>query len=949
MNKHQLWLPVIIFIAFAMRLTLLGEQSLWYDEGVSWLLTQKSMPDLIQWTAADIQPPLYYLMLWLSTRLFGHSEFALRFPSVIFNVLTLPVLYLLARRLFAANSISLLAATLFALSPLMVYYSQETRMYALLVFETTLASYLLVRLLHHHSPPPYFLLPATYSLIAAAALYTHYFAAFLLAAHALYALIILWQQRWPKTIITRMLYAYGLTLLLFSPWLVTLFSRLGDDPSYWPGALKLNEAARKVIISFTVGETVFEQIGWLLALGYGLIFVLAGMAWFVHKITGKNKDISSRNPQFATCNLLFLLLWLFIPLALILLLSYQSPKFNPRYTLLSYPAFTLLLTLALTQFLKTSTPRIMHYIWHFTFWGSVLFIFTTYAFSLYNWFTVIDFSKTDFKALAQFVRERQASKETVLLSSGHMFPVWAYYYGWDNWTPLPQMERLDVNRVTGPGVARDIAPAVEGKDGVWLVSWQDEVIDPNGVVPFWLDRIGHRPHDAGDFWGLSLEHWQLDPANVALLQENPVAYPVIYNFNNHIDLLGMTQLSDTEIALFWQARQPLPDDLLVTLDLTDDAGFKWNEETAITRPGAYLYPPSRWRVGQLVLTRHSLPWETGSPPGDYRVEVGLSQLDPATGDFMGWDILDEQGRPQRRTALLASLTLNRPVQPGPEFAGMFPPLVDLSPVVKVLQSTLTPPYVEPGEQVLSKLLWQAGTENQTDIVILFQLVTAAGNVIDLGEYAAPSRNFMLSHWQPGEVVLGQYALHIPPDTAPGPATVQLRLINLNTKFDHVFPLGRLDILPGQRNFTPPKSVDIPLNGYFPGSSDEPGTAILLGADCSTWDGSACHASPNQPVTLTLYWQARHPFNKNYTVFTHLLGPDETVLVNADHAPAKPTQGWVSGEIIADTITLTPPANLSPGTYQVEVGLYNAADPAFQRRPLTTGETRVVLPDPLVVP
>ena len=94
MNKHRLWLPVIILIAFALRLALLGEQSLWYDEGVTWLLTQKSLPGLIQWTAADIQPPLYYLLPWFTTRLFGDSEWALRFPSVVFNILTLPVLFL---------------------------------------------------------------------------------------------------------------------------------------------------------------------------------------------------------------------------------------------------------------------------------------------------------------------------------------------------------------------------------------------------------------------------------------------------------------------------------------------------------------------------------------------------------------------------------------------------------------------------------------------------------------------------------------------------------------------------------------------------------------------------------------------------------------------------------------------------------------------------------------
>ena len=149
MNRNRLWLLPIILIGLALRLIMLGEQSLWYDEGVTWLLSQmKNLADLIDWTAADIQPPLYYLLIWHTDIILGQSEWALRLPSVLFNTLTIPLIYVLARRLFPASSSALLAAALFAISPLMVYYSQEARMYTLLVFEATLASYLLLETLH---------------------------------------------------------------------------------------------------------------------------------------------------------------------------------------------------------------------------------------------------------------------------------------------------------------------------------------------------------------------------------------------------------------------------------------------------------------------------------------------------------------------------------------------------------------------------------------------------------------------------------------------------------------------------------------------------------------------------------------------------------------------------------------------------------------------------------
>ena len=198
-------------------------------------------------------------------------------PVDVFNTLTIPLVYVLGRRLFpgtpSRRSLApVLAAIIFAISPLMVYYSQEARMYTLLIFEATLASYLLLKILQSTGPTSRLTLPLLYALTAAAALYTHYFALFLLMAHALYALFMLWQQRWPARLLSQLSVMVGLTALLFAPWLPTLLARLGDDPSYWPGALKLDEAIRKVLISFTVGETVFEETGFWLALGYLLIF-----------------------------------------------------------------------------------------------------------------------------------------------------------------------------------------------------------------------------------------------------------------------------------------------------------------------------------------------------------------------------------------------------------------------------------------------------------------------------------------------------------------------------------------------------------------------------------------------------------------------------------------------------------------------------------------------------
>ncbi|MGB3220166.1 MAG: glycosyltransferase family 39 protein, partial [Anaerolineae bacterium] len=98
---RRLW-PVLLLLllALALRLHRLAGPSLWYDEGVTAAISQRNLADLARWTADDIQPPLYYVLVAGWTRLAGASEWALRFPSVAAGLLTLPLLLALQRRLW---------------------------------------------------------------------------------------------------------------------------------------------------------------------------------------------------------------------------------------------------------------------------------------------------------------------------------------------------------------------------------------------------------------------------------------------------------------------------------------------------------------------------------------------------------------------------------------------------------------------------------------------------------------------------------------------------------------------------------------------------------------------------------------------------------------------------------------------------------------------------------
>ncbi len=166
--------------AFGLRAYLLDAQSLWYDEGVTAEVARRGITELTRWTAHDIQPPLYYYVVAAWGRLAGWSEWSLRFPSVFFGTLIPPLLAATALALTRRRSASILAALFGALHPLLLYYSQEARMYAMLTALGVLLAYLVVHaesgIMHR------WLHWATYVAVATAAIYTHYFAFFLLFA-----------------------------------------------------------------------------------------------------------------------------------------------------------------------------------------------------------------------------------------------------------------------------------------------------------------------------------------------------------------------------------------------------------------------------------------------------------------------------------------------------------------------------------------------------------------------------------------------------------------------------------------------------------------------------------------------------------------------------------------------------------------------------------------------
>lgn len=132
----------------------------------------------------------YTVILHYWKYLFGVSDYAFRFPSVIFGLLIIVVGYYFSREIFNSMRISIIAGALFSIHPLLIAYSQEVRGYSLAILATFLSSYLAIKIVNYKDlgdPPLRFY--AAYVMAGIASLFSQFLTGYIFLAHAAFFLI----------------------------------------------------------------------------------------------------------------------------------------------------------------------------------------------------------------------------------------------------------------------------------------------------------------------------------------------------------------------------------------------------------------------------------------------------------------------------------------------------------------------------------------------------------------------------------------------------------------------------------------------------------------------------------------------------------------------------------------------------------------------------------------
>jgi uncharacterized membrane protein len=177
-------LAVITAVGLAIRVATLASQSYWVDEATTVHDVGLSFGGLLhQVHVNETTPPLYFILAWAWSKVFGTGEVGLRSLSLVCGLGTIPVAYLAGREL-VSRAAGLVAALLVAVSPFMVWYSQEARAYALFTLLSGLSFLFWARSWRRATNRDVWL----WALFSALAVLTHFFAGFLVAAEGLLVL-----------------------------------------------------------------------------------------------------------------------------------------------------------------------------------------------------------------------------------------------------------------------------------------------------------------------------------------------------------------------------------------------------------------------------------------------------------------------------------------------------------------------------------------------------------------------------------------------------------------------------------------------------------------------------------------------------------------------------------------------------------------------------------------
>lgn len=599
-------LLLILLLATTLRFHRLAAQSFWNDEGNSARLSERSLSLIIEGTASDIHPPLYYLILRGWRELVGDSEFGLRSVSAFAGILTAALTIAAARLTYPRQRrLPWLAGLLAALSPPLIYYSQEARMYELLALSGIGSAWLLLRLARRWPQQWRDVSRALpYVLALAAGLYTHYFFPIILAAHAV------WLWAWHGW---RRLFVWGglvaAAVILYLPWIPIFLRQLGTRPR---SDISVAEFAPVAWRWLAFGPTVTGSDVTLPLLAVSALLLLALLP----------------SAGWSRCKTRLLpLAGVLLPVAFMLAAGTTRPAFY-KFLTLAVPFFVLWLASGLNaawtfaagwRGINAGSRALTLLLACVLCWGVGV--------SLRNLYGNPAYARADYRGMAARIAAASGENDGILLNAPNQWEVFTYYYkGPSPVYPIPR------GAPDAAIIDAELSQIAARHTRLYALFWGEAERDPQRLVERWLDSHAFK---AADEWvgDVRFVIYALPSAPAAQMET-----PTNLLFGSQIRLQGYTLTSDTlspgeiiQVMLFWQALAPIDTRYKVFLHLLGPSGLIAQRDS---EPGGGLALTTTWVPGETVVDNLGLLVPSHTPVGDYTLLLGLYDLTDPTNRLL---------------------------------------------------------------------------------------------------------------------------------------------------------------------------------------------------------------------------------------------------------------------------------------------------------------------------
>lgn len=720
---------IVLLLAFGLRVCGLAEHNIWWDEGLTVWAARSSIGEIFRWTAHDVHPPLYFLLIRGWRALAGEGEFTLRFPSVLAGTLGVAAIYGLGSALGGKRA-GLLSALFVALSRFAISWSQEMRMYIFAATLSTGALWAAIRMWKNPGARGPWL---AYTLTVAAGLWSLYLTISLpLIVNLAFPLVWMRGGR-SRRLLTSWSTAQITAAVLYLPWLIYALPRMptwSTAELFSPGFF-----VQLYTTMLAVGVPVnLEAYTPLTVAVWGVLIFGLYILW------------RSLSTSVQRGGMVMLTLGLLLPALVVYVVSlpvhiYYAPRLSPRYLLPLSACFYTLLGWALAV-LSRKQP------WVAAAGGALVLVAAMSG--LAEYYFPARARRDDYVSLALTLTAHRHPDDAVLLHTDKDWPVFTAHYA-APWEKIPYGAMVDEGLI-----AQYVAPVWERSQAVWVVATPDaQRNDPHGKVSRWLSERA-----------IAMEEWHFGENALYLYARTPARAATIHDLAPDALLrhagsleaefpLRRYQSGDTlHLFLYW--RIPPTGAITVRLQRNDGTVAK---EVIVPAPVTASRGPTRQQV--------DVPLTPELSHGEYRVLVVSGGSEENVGRFT---IVPRGLKAGARRIDVSSIS--------------HPLDVRLGEHIRLVGYDLKQKLVEPGGRVELTLYWQT----DAPVALRYKVFTHL-----LGEqYNAATNNFLWGQqdnepvngqmptttWSPGLIIADPYSIPVAADAPPGRYQLEVGLYGL---------------------------------------------------------------------------------------------------------------------------------------------------------------------------